>query len=125
MQITNPRIFFGEQYLNTGQGWLPIQSSVKDNGIETCQSCNTTYQWPKSGATLKMTYCSVSCEQKDLGFHIDSFIRKDGYEIVKSDLKTKKSDHESLEDLTGDELNNIVTNLSDEDDDDNRELVPI
>ena len=72
-----------------------------------------------------MTYCSVSCEQKDLGFHIDSLLRKDGYEIVKSDLKSKKSDHEPLEDLTGDELNNIVTNLSGEDDDDNRELVPI
>ena len=114
-----------EQHLNTAQQWSRTESSLKDNGIKGCEYCKVKYQWPKSTATLKMTYCSVSCEVAGVGFHIDSFIKKDGYIITKSEPRRIKSDLVVIEDPSVEEVENIIEKLTQEDDDDDRDLVPV
>lgn len=41
-----------------------------------CRRCGNGYDWRKSSSwTLKLTYCSVLCEQADLGFSIETLLR--------------------------------------------------
>ena len=41
--------------------------------ISECQYCHTKYETRKSHSSLKLTWCSAACEQKDLGYHLLSF----------------------------------------------------
>jgi hypothetical protein len=109
--------------LDTDLQWSRMESL--DNGIKKCSSCSTNFQWPKSQATLKMTYCSVQCEIRGLGFHIESFTRDGAYErAIKSEANTTKSVID--DDISGEDIDNIITALTQEegtDDDDDGILV--
>ncbi len=37
-----------------------------------CARCSVPYDWRKSPAVLRMTYCNDLCERADLGFSLDS-----------------------------------------------------
>lgn len=50
----------------------------------TCAHCGMRYDWRRSpSASLKMTYCGALCEQANLGFTIEAFLR---YEVPKRPL---------------------------------------
>lgn len=38
--------------------------------IEQCKKCSTKYESRKSSASLRLTWCSVTCEIADLGYHL-------------------------------------------------------
>ena len=38
--------------------------------ISECQYCHTKYEFRKSQSSLKLTWCSAACEQRDLGYHL-------------------------------------------------------
>jgi len=95
-----------------------------DNGIRKCVNCNIAYQWPKSQSTLKQQFCSVGCEQKELGFHIDSFIKEGAYG-KKSDLIQSKSVKDDEQPPVPDtEAIEVIRLITKDDDDDTRGLVP-
>lgn len=41
----------------------------------TCERCGVPYQWERSPASLKMTYCGSLCEQSALGFSLEALER--------------------------------------------------
>ena len=43
--------------------------------LPTCQRCHVPFMPAKSGSILKMTFCSILCEQGELGFSIEGLIR--------------------------------------------------
>ena len=40
--------------------------------MQTCINCGTLYRDKDSSSSLRLTYCTVLCEVKDLGFHLKS-----------------------------------------------------
>lgn len=50
----------------------------------TCAHCGLRYDWRRSpSSSLKMTYCGALCEQANLGFTIEAFLR---YEVPRHPL---------------------------------------
>lgn len=43
-----------------------------DTPIRTCARCATAYDWTRSRAVLRMTYCGILCEVADLGFSLEA-----------------------------------------------------
>jgi hypothetical protein len=43
--------------------------------LRHCKRCNGAYDYNKSHASLKLTYCNSLCEQADLGFTIEALLR--------------------------------------------------
>jgi hypothetical protein len=53
--------------------------------LKTCARCGVPYDWRKSLATLKMTYCNGLCERAGLGFSIEGFIRAERVPSVRGE----------------------------------------
>lgn len=46
--------------------------------IRNCTRCGIAYDWRRSSSSsLKMTYCNALCEHADLGFTIESLLRRE------------------------------------------------
>lgn len=53
--------------------------------MRVCSKCSVPYTWKKSSSTLKWTYCSYSCERRDLGFTIESLIKSTATKVCTKD----------------------------------------
>ena len=53
-----------------------------------CERCNQPYKHTKSSSSLRMTYCSINCEQADLGFTMEALERND----IHPDLLLRRSE---------------------------------
>lgn len=58
-----------------------------------CESCGFPYQWRRSTSrSLKMTFCSITCERDELGTTIEDILAVERFGLSYSAIKEKYSD---------------------------------
>ena len=47
---------------------------MESNAMKVCLNCSTIYDWRKSKSVLRMSYCNILCENRGLGFSLESVL---------------------------------------------------
>jgi hypothetical protein len=73
-----------------------------------CKACGSYYYPHKSSSSLRLTWCTILCEVKDLGYHLRSFEEDRYYNPTTEDTIIHVTEQNEVDDTDDGEKGELV-----------------